>query len=299
MPEHLAEAILKLTPRQTPAISVSQPLPGVTLFTSDCSVTRCPNVYEPRLCFIARGRKTVFVGDKSFDYDKNHYLLNSMTMPVEFELEKSDHEIPFVGMTLDLNDQILRPLLSEMSSSQVAQSTYSETDTLQSAPMTERLHEALLRLLRLSEDPDAASVLAEGTWREIYFEVLRGPSGKLLYNRAANDFSANRMAPVIDYIDQNFEQKLDIDAIAAIANMSPSTLHEHFKQVTALSPMQYLKNLRLHRAHAMILAGQPVNQACFAVGYQSPSQFSREFKRFFGLPPSEATTANYTEGAMV
>ena len=299
MPELLAEAILDLIPRQSQSHVVTQPLPGVTLFTSDCAVTRCPNVYDPRLCFIARGRKSVFVGDKSFDYDQSHYLLNSVTMPVEFELEKTDHEFPFVGMSLDLNDQILRPLLSEMSNSHTANGATANTDTLQAAPMTERLHDALLRLLCLAEDPDAAAVLSEGIWREIYFEVLRGPSGNLLYNRAANDFSANRMAPVIDFIDQHFEQKLDIDAIAAVANMSPSTLHEHFKQVTALSPMQYLKNLRLHRAHAMILAGQPVNQACFAVGYQSPSQFSREFKRFFGLPPSEACVTNYTEGAMV
>ncbi|MGB0866759.1 MAG: AraC family transcriptional regulator N-terminal domain-containing protein [Granulosicoccaceae bacterium] len=298
MPEQLADTILNLMPRHSQSHTVAQPLPGVTLFTSDCSVTRCPNVYDPRLCFIARGRKSVFVGDKSFDYDQNHYLLNSVTMPVEFELEKTDRQRPFVGLSLDLNDQILGPLLSQMNNSQ-AQNTSDNTDTLQAAPMTERLHEALLRLLGLAEDPDAASVLSEGIWREIYFEVLRGPSGKLLYNRAANDFRANRLAPVIDFIDQNFEQKLDIETIAAFANMSPSTLHEHFKQVTALSPMQYLKNLRLHRAHAMILAGQPVNQACFAVGYQSPSQFSREFKRFFGLPPSEASVANYTEGAMV
>ncbi len=297
MPEHLAKAILDLTPRQSQSHAVSQPLPGVTLFTSDCSVNRCPNVYEPRLCFIARGSKTVYLGNRNFSYDPHHYLLNSVTMPVEFELQKSDHAIPFVGMTLDLNDRILRPLLSEMNDTLIAQNHADKTDTLQAAPMTERLHGALLRLLNLAHDPEAASVLAEGIWREIYFEVLRGPSGKLLYNRAAKNFNANRMAPVIDYIDQHFDQKLDIDAIAAVANMSPSTLHEHFKQVTALSPMQYLKNLRLHRAHGMIIAGQPVNQACFAVGYQSPSQFSREFKRFFGIPPSEAVATIYTEGA--
>lgn len=292
MNEPLSNLVNRLAPEP---LVPAQPLPGVMLYSGDCSVGRCPYVYEPRLCLIMQGRKRVHLGDSSHSYDPDHYLLNSVTMPVEFEVELLPGEARFCGITLELRDELLRPLISELGD-QLRPAP--PGTTLQAAPITPALADALHRLLRLAEDPQAAAVLAEGCWREIYFEVLRGPSGPLLANCVNNSAHANRMAAVIAYIDDNFDQKLDIDAIAARAHMSPSTLHEHFKQVTALSPMQYLKNLRLHRAHSMILAGEAVNQACFAVGYRSASQFSREFKRFFGVPPSEASPGTYTQGAM-
>ena len=130
-------------------------------------------------------------------------------------------------------------------------------------------------------------VLAPNLIREIYYEVLKGPHGKMLRNCVANHSGANRIAPVVHYIENNFHQALDIETIARFAGMSSSSLHEQFKQVTSMSPMKFVKSLRLHRAHSLLLSGSLASEASYSVGYSSPSQFSREFKRFFGETPRD------------
>jgi AraC-like DNA-binding protein len=122
--------------------------------------------------------------------------------------------------------------------------------------------------------------------------VLRGPHGYLLRNCVRNDSRSNRIAPIVHYIEENFRRPLDIESIAGFAGMSASTLHQYFRDVTSMSPMQFVKRLRLHQARMLLLSGSQAGEACFQVGYSSPSQFSREFKRFFGDLPSEVTRSN-------
>lgn len=130
-------------------------------------------------------------------------------------------------------------------------------------------------------------VLAPAIKREIFYEVLKGLHGNLLRNCVAHHAGANRIAPVVHYIEKNFQQPLDIDTIARYAGMSSSSLHDHFKQATSMTPMQFVKSLRLHQAHSLLLSGNPVSESSYKAGYNSPSQFSREFKRFFGNTPSD------------
>lgn len=285
----LANRILALSPEDN---QPSTPLPGVTCYSSTTGVHRYPTVYQPSICLIAQGRKEVFLGDRRYGYDANHYLLNSVTLPIEISIPDASIEHPYLGIGLDIDRHILGQMILDMRGTPDIPAQNPD-EALLSCELPDRLSNAVLRLLSLVDDTQAHAALAQGIWREIYFEVLRGPMGYLLHNCIESDAQANRMAPVIHYIDTHYEQKVTIQQITAVANMSASALHERFKQVTTLSPMQYLKNLRLHRAHTLILSGETVNQACYAVGYQSASQFSREFKRFFGFAPSAASSAHY------
>jgi AraC-like DNA-binding protein len=167
------------------------------------------------------------------------------------------------------------------------------TDICVSTPVTERLRDSVARLLDLLDDPLDCAVLSPGVLCEIYYEVLRGPHGNLLRNCVRNDARANRIAPIVHYIEENYHRPLGIGAIARVAGMSPSSLHQYFRQATSMSPMQFVKSLRLHQARMLLLSGNPANAASYQVGYNSPSQFSREFKRFFGDRPSQvrATSA--------
>ncbi len=130
-------------------------------------------------------------------------------------------------------------------------------------------------------------LLAAGVQRELLFEVLRGPNGQLLRNFVLRDGSAHRVARVVSFLEKNFREPLDVKAIAKRAGMSSSSLHEHFKRATALSPIQFVKRMRLHQARALLLSGRGASEAAFDVGYTSASQFSREFRRMFGHPPSQ------------
>jgi AraC-like DNA-binding protein len=161
-----------------------------------------------------------------------------------------------------------------------------------SSPLTGRLRLSLIRLLRLLDDPLDCSILAPNLLYELHYEVLRGPHGYLLRNCVYNDSRSNRVAPIVHYIEENFRRSLDIDTIARVAGMSASTLHQYFREVTSMSPMQFVKSLRLHQARMLLLSGSQASEACYRVGYSSPSQFSREFKRFFGDLPSEVVRSN-------
>lgn len=275
----------------------NQPMDGLNVFSCSTGVKRCPMVYEPAICLIAQGRKRVHLSNRCYTYDADSYLINSFTLPVEVEVELPDDEELFLGLSLNIDRAMVRQVILEMGAISPFRLPASDEDALQASPVTDRLFDAVLRLMQAASDPLDRAILAPGIWREIYLEVLRGPHGALLHNCVDADVDASRLAPVFNYINTNFDQKLDIDILANVAHMSSSTLHNQFKKMTTLSPMQYIKNLRLHRAHTKILGGQAINQACYDVGYHSPSQFSREFRRFFGVSPSEAAQTRYAERA--
>jgi AraC-like DNA-binding protein len=274
-----------------------QSIDGLSVFSCSTGVPRCPMVYEPAICLIAQGRKRIHLGNRCYTYDADSYLINSFTLPVEVEVELPDEAEMFLGLSLNIDRAMVRQVILEMGSISPIRHPANDEEALQASPVTDRLFDAVLRLIQAANDPLDRMILTPGIWREIYLEVLRGPHGTLLHNCVETDIDASRLAPVFDYINTNFDQKLDIDILANVAHMSSSTLHSQFKKMTTLSPMQYIKNLRLHRAHAKILGGQAINQACYDVGYHSPSQFSREFRRFFGVSPSEAAQTRYAERA--
>lgn len=267
------------------------PMEGLTLYRSETTMPRMPVVYEPAICIVAQGRKQLFFGDQSRSYDPDNYLINSLTMPLEAEIQQVGQDQPYLGLGIKADRTVVSQLMLEMGQTGNSTEPPENTDIIMSSALTTRLSDCLIRLMECIEHPLDRQILGPSLQREIFYEVLKGPNGHLLRNCVTNHAGANRIAPVVHFIETNFQQSLDINAIADVASMSPSSLHEHFKQATSMSPMQFVKNLRLHRAHSMLLNGHQASEACYQVGYSSPSQFSREFKRFFGDTPREVQAA--------
>lgn len=280
----LARAIARTVGDETVADTA---LPGLRLYRSASSVPRMPIVYVPTICLIAQGRKQVYFGNQSCSYDPAHYLINSLTMPIEAEVVDVAPGSPYLGLSLAIEPDLVGQLMVDMDSLGMTAVNGEAKQILAATAITERLEHCFVRLLALLESPPDLAILGPGIRREIFYEVLKGPHGGLLRNCVANHAGANRIAPVVHFIEENFERSLDIDEIARHAGMSSSTLHAYFKQVTSMSPMQFVKSLRLHRARMLLLSGEPASEASYRVGYSSPSQFSREFKRFFGDSPRE------------
>ena len=260
-------------------------VPGLTLYRSITKVNRHPVIYAPTICVIAQGGKQIYFGNARRSYDPANYLINSVTMPVEAEVVDVHPDKPYLGLSLTIDSYLISQLLIDMEQHQEA--TREADEIILSTSITERLESGFVRLLNCLDNDMDLKVLAPAIRREIYYEVLMGPNGDILRNCVSSHAGANRIAPVVHYIEENFHQSLDVETIARFAGMSSSTLHEQFKQVTSVSPMQFVKSLRLHRAHSLLLSGQQAAETSFQVGYNSPSQFSREFKRFFGAAPKE------------
>lgn len=280
----LAASIHQFHPQQELCYNA---LEGLQLFHSNSPLVRKPIIYKPSICVIAQGRKKIHIDNREYNYDTDNYLINSVTMPVEGQVLNATEVKPYLGLCLSIDSYVISQLLTEMEQKNHEREKPKPENIITSTPITARLHNSLIRLLEcISSDMDK-KVLAPNLVREIYYEVLKGPHGNMLRNCVSNHNGAHRIAPVVHYIERNFDQALDIDAIANFAGMSSSTLHQQFKEVTTMSPMSFVKSLRLHRAHSLLLSGALASEASYKVGYSSPSQFSREFKRFFGETPRE------------
>jgi AraC-like DNA-binding protein len=263
------------------------PLEGLTINHSSFNNPRTSGVLQPAICVIGQARKQVFYGDSVYTYDPDHYLINSLTMPIEWEMRNVTATEPFLGFSLDIDRTLVSQLMLEMDGQSNSPHTQPVSGIASACALTAPLRNAILRLLQLLDNPMDVAILGPGLKREIFYEVLKGPHGNLLRNCVRNDSGANRITPVVHFIEENFHRALEVTEIADVAGMSSSSLHEHFKQVTGLSPIQFVKSIRLHRARELLLGGRQASDAAYAVGYNSPSQFSREFKRFFGDSPRD------------
>ncbi len=263
------------------------PINGLKVFRLHENLPRTPVIYQPSICVVAQGVKHMHFGGQSRSYDPDKYLINSVTLPVEAQISGVTPNSPYVGLTLDIDRFMVSQLMLEMEAHQTHRDTVENADIVRSSALTERMQHCLTRLLDMLQDTMDRRILAPGLQREIFYEVLKGPDGQLLRNCISNHAGANRIARVVHYIEEHFAETLDIDTIARYAGMSTSSLHDRFKQLTSMSPMQFVKQLRLHQARALLISGRQASEASYEVGYSSPSQFSRDFKRCFGELPRE------------
>jgi AraC-like DNA-binding protein len=255
------------------------------------SVSRCtgpslpmPALFQPCLCLIVQGRKQVWLGDETFFYDPLNYLVASVTLPVSGQVIDASPERPYLGLKLDIDPAVIASLIQAagpvgVPSTQNARGLFVEkTD--------DTLLDAVVRLMRLLGTPHDAHVLAPMAIREIFYRILKGPHGCLLRNVAISDSQTYRITRAIEWLNTHYDQPLSIDELARRVNLSASSLHHRFKSLTAMSPLQYQKQLRLQEARRlMINEGLEAAAAGYRVGYESPSQFSREYARQFGAPP--------------
>jgi len=242
-------------------------------------------LYEPALCLIAQGSKRVMLADEIYHYDPAQFLLVSVDLPLAGQVVEATPDSPYLGLRIDIDPGVVVELL--LADPGLADATRLAPERgLAVSPVDAPLLEAVVRLLRLLKCPQEIAVLAPGIVREITYRLLRGEQGARLRQITTEGGHTQRIARAIHWIKQNYDQPFRIDALAREAHMSPSGLHHHFKAVTAMSPLQYQKLLRLQEARRLMLSEDlDAAAAGYRVGYESPSQFSREYRRLFGAPP--------------
>ncbi|MBX3735962.1 MAG: AraC family transcriptional regulator [Candidatus Didemnitutus sp.] len=260
-------------------------LPGVRFMRSTIHVPRSPIAYDPGLCLIAQGTKIGHFGERRVVYDAHNYLALAAPTPFECETRGSARQ-PVLGLFVTVPPALIAELLLQMNP---GDERSSNAVAVQTAPLDADMIGAAERLVANLREPEDARILAPHGVREIVYRALRGPLGGSLRALAAPDSHFGQISRVLHRLHTDFAQPVGIETLAREAGMSASTFHARFKQITSSSPVQYLKALRLHKARLlMVHDGLNASSAAHRVGYESVSQFSREFKRLFGATPAAA-----------
>lgn len=259
-------------------------VPGLTLFRASSTSMPICAVYKAVLAIAAQGSKRISLADETFQYDSRHYLITSVDLPVMGQIIEASPEQPYLCAVFDLDPRKIADLAGSMQLP--TRAAGNGRLGLGISQLSLPVMDALLRLVRLLDTPADIPILAPLYERELFYRLLTDTQGERLLAIAAGDSHCHRTARAIEWIKDNFDQPLSIDALAEAANMSKSSLHHHFKALTAMSPLQYQKQIRLQEARKLMLT-EPIDAATVArrVGYESPSQFSREYRRLFGAPP--------------
>jgi AraC-like DNA-binding protein len=258
--------------------------PSLALVRGSAPTVCMPTVYQPSLGFVVQGRKRALLSEEVFYYDALNYLVVSVTLPMMGQVLEATSERPFLSLRMDLDLEEIARLLLELGDRGAA--PVAPDRGLFVARMDEALLDAVLRMVKMLDTPEDIAVLAPAVRREIYYRVLRGELGQRLVDLAECDSSNHRIVRAIEWLKERFAAPLRIEELAEAVHMSPSALHHRFKAVTAMSPLQFQKHLRLHEARRLMFAGGiECATAGHRVGYESPSQFSREYRRLFGAPP--------------
>ena len=265
-------------------------IPGVALMRAEHASNLLPSVYEPSLCIVLQGRKRAVLGDEIYVYDALKYLVASVTLPARSHIIEASPGHPYLCLRIGMDVNIISELLLQLGPGAVPNPAGGRALFL--GQITAGMLEAISRLIHLLDRPDEAAVLSPLVLKEIHYRALIGELGYRLRELCTTDSHAQRIARVIKLLKAQYAAALTVEVLAETAHMSVSSLHHRFKEVTAMSPMQYLKQLRLHEARRLMLTeGIEASAASFRVGYESPSQFSREYRRLFGDSPRREIAA--------
>ncbi len=243
------------------------------------------SLQEPAFCLIAQGRKRVMLGDLIYEYDSSSFLAASVDLPISGQVIDATPERPYLGMRLNLDVALLTEMVLELESRDAVLGE--PVRGLCVSNINEELLSATVRLLQLLDKPADIAYLAPLAQREIYYRLLTGEQGGAVRNMARCEARLQQINRAIGWIKRHYNKPFSIEAVAAEARMSASTLHHHFKSITAMSPLQYQKQLRLQEARRLMVSrAMDAASAAYEVGYESPSQFTREYGRLFGVPPA-------------
>src|SRR6266550_4978718 len=281
--ETAREEIVERMSRLLPEDGRIEFVPGLLLIKSSVPSEPVQSLFQPSFCFVAQGRKRASVGGEVFLYDPFHYLIFMVDLPVAFEIEAPSKELPYLGMSLNLDSALVASVIVE-SGIRIKKGDAS-VKAMNVSAIDADLLDAVARLIRIAETPAESKVLAPLVIKEIIYRLLAGGQGaRLAHLLTASD--TRRISKAIGHLREHFDEQLKMEEIARELGMSVSGFHHHFKSVTSMSPLQFQKHLRIQEASRLML-GEDLDaaSAAFRVGYEDPSHFSREYKRHFGAPP--------------
>ena len=264
------------------------PVPGLILMRSYSQMPPQHMLYRPTLCIVAQGAKEIMVGDQTLRYGNGQTLVVTVEAPVLSHLVEASVARPYLGAILELDLGIIRDVLTHLGGD--VATTGPSRFGLEVQDLDSQIIGALLRLLALVGEPKAVDILYPSIMREIAYWLLRGPAGRNVARMVIPGGQPHRIAQVITHLRDHFDAPVDVKGLARSAGMSPSSFHQHFRALTSMSPLQYQKHIRLLEARRrMVNDGDQASAAAVAVGYESVSQFSREYARMFGSPPRRET----------
>lgn len=293
----LMSAFRATLPSTEPSGVAETGVPGVTFFWIDEDKPRSPLLYDTGIVIVGQGHKVGFIGGRSFRYDADSCLVLGMPVPFECASFGTPAE-PLLGVRLDLDLGLLHSLMARFGGrlgldQRGANGVHSAVEPLK---MDGPLLDAVSRLLRSLTDPMDRAVVGPAAVEEIVYRILRSEHGRILHALTRHQTPYANIAQALELIHGDFATGLSVEDLAREAAMGVSSFHRTFKEVTGETPLQYLKKVRLLKAkNLLVYEGKRVEEAAWAVGYASPSQFSREFKRYFSVPPSAAHTLPYSD----
>jgi AraC-like DNA-binding protein len=261
-----------------------EPLKGLSLHRFSSPTELLPGLSDPAFSVIAQGSKELYLGEERYRYDPYHYCLGTVELPVVSQIIEASQERPYLSLRLELDPSLVGSVMIE--SGHTAPPSHADVKALNVSPLDSGLLDAVVRLVRLIDTPTEARVLAPLVTREIVYRLLMGEQADRLRHIAVLGGYTSPIARAIERLRKNFDQPLRIDDVAREVGMSVSGFHHHFKAVTAMSPLQFQKQMRLQEARRLML-GEHLDAASagYRVGYDDASHFNREYKRLFGVPP--------------
>lgn len=265
------------------------PIPALSLFRAHEPTQLTAILYEPSICMVVQGAKRVLLGDEAYVYDPGHFLLTSIDLPTVVQIIEASRDKPYLGLKLKIDQRELSQLMVD--SSLPPPRTRQSSRGMATGDVTLPLLTTVQRLLDVLDEPRDIPILGPLIQREICYRLLVSDQGERLRQIASAGSQGHQVAQAISWLRRNFSQPLRIDDLATLVSMSKSAFHHHFRTLTAMSPLQYQKNLRLNEARRLMLTENlDATSAALQVGYESPSQFSREYSRTFGAPPLRDVT---------
>ena len=268
-------------------------VPEVGVFKSTQTQKTVPTFYEPLVCLVGQGHKFCSVGDSRFEYKTGDFFMNSLPMPVVSEIVGASEQTPFLSATLSINLIKLADMVVKLERLGVEEIEKSVEDSscIIVGKSEQNLDDAFFRLIKAASEPLVGKVLADSIIDEIYFRLLTSKHGFMLRKLLSQYGDVQPLSKVVSYIHSNMDKNIQVSELANIANMSKTSFFNAFKKMMHVPPNQYIKSTKLQKAQTLLLQGMQATEACYQVGYNSFSQFSREYKRFFGFTPSQTRTA--------
>lgn len=290
-PQSCALADLVRPHARQPGATMS-PVPGVGVYRADRPERRVPVVYDPCLLMVVQGFKRGYLDDRVIEYHPMSYLAFSLPMPIRCGVVEAAPERPFLAIGIMLEPAEISDILLQVGAESPEPVPQDTPHAISSSPLTAEMQDAIARLVATFDSPSDAQVLGPMIRREILYRVLCGGQGAALRAVIQRQSHFRRIGDLVRRISEDCAAPLTTEDMSRMAGMSKTSLHESFKAITSMTPLQFVKTIRLHRARALMLnEGVPASAAGYQVGYASASQFSREFKRLFGVPPSRAGEA--------